>query len=138
MSCAIIFAGQSLSVEERQGVDLFALDLNQWNVATLFNTENYGRGTYFPGGLKCSFREHKIPCYETTSPNGSITLEILRDILEHIDNIGVFPQASDSLTLFLLLDGHGSRPQMHFLLYTKNNPTHKWVVCIGVPNGTSL
>ena len=85
----------------------------------------------------CSFWGHEIPCYATASPNGSITLEILRDILEHIDTIGVFTQASESLTPVLLLDGHGSRLQMPFLLYM-NNLTHKWVVSIEVPNGISL
>ena len=71
--CATIFAGQLLSVEQRLGVDLFALVPNQCNATTLFNKENYGRGRCFPGGPKCFFRGHEIPCYVTTSPNGSIT-----------------------------------------------------------------
>ena len=133
--CAIIFAGQSLSVEERLGVDLFAPLPNEEN--GLFHRLNYGRGIYFPGGPKCTFRGHEIPCYITTSPKGSIISEILKDILMYIDKIGVFPRNKGSPTPFLLLDGHGSRLELPFLSYV-NNPAHKWVVCIGVPNGTSL
>ena len=133
--CAIIFAGQSLSVEERLGIDLFAPLPNFDNC--LFHKDNYGRGSYFPGGPKCTFRGHRIPCYVTSTPKGSITSEVLRDILKYIDDIGVFPRNEDSPTPFLLLDGHGSRIEMPFLSYI-NDTTHKWVVCIGVPNGTSL
>ena len=41
------------------------------------------------------------------------------------------------LNLFLLLDGHGSRLQLPFLQYI-NTPKDHWVVCIGVPYGTTL
>ena len=58
----------------------------------LFHKDNYRRGRYFPGGAKCTFRGHEIPCYITTSPKGSIMSEILKDILRYIDNIRVFPQ----------------------------------------------
>ena len=133
--CAIILAGQSLSVEERLEVDLFAPLPNKQS--SLFHRENYGRGRYFPVGPKCTFRGHEIPCYITTSPKGSITSEILKDFLRYIDEIGVFPRNEDSPTPFLLLDGHGSRIEMPCLSYI-NDTTHKWVVCIGVPNGTSI
>jgi len=61
----------------------------------------------------------------------------LSDMLRRIDQSGVFPRQPDQPTPFLLLDGHGSRLEVPFLSYI-NNPKHKWVVCIGVPNGTSL
>ena len=38
---------------------------------------------------------------------------------------------------FLLLDGHRSRLEVPFLQYI-NTPTDHWVVCIGVPYGTTL
>ena len=38
---------------------------------------------------------------------------------------------------FLLLDGHGSQLEVRFQSYI-NDPSHKWVVCIEVPNVTSL
>ena len=37
----------------------------------------------------------------------------------------------------MLLDGHGSRFQLPFMEYIIDN-SHPWVVCIGVPYGTSL
>ena len=62
---------------------------------------------------------------------------ILADILRYIDDRGVFPRLNNNPTPFLLLDGHGSRLEVPFLSYI-NDPTHKWIVCIGCPNGTSL
>ena len=57
--------------------------------------------------------------------------------MERIDQSGVSPRVPGQPTPFLLLDGHGSRLELPFLSYV-NKPMHKWVVCIGVPNGTSL
>jgi hypothetical protein len=37
----------------------------------------------------------------------------------------------------LILDGHGSRMRLPFLKYI-NDPTHPWVVCLGVPYGTHI
>ena len=58
------------------------------------------------------------------------------DILVTLDHLQVFDQ-SDGDQPFLLLDGHGSRLGLPFLSYI-NDAAHKWVVCIGVPYGTSL
>ena len=134
--CAIIFASQTLSTEERLGIDIFA-PMPSTDTNTMSSMEHHGPGKWFPGGPRCEFRGHKIPCYIGTSPKGSITSELLTDMLRRIDKIGVFPRLQDQPTPFLLLDGHGSRLEVPFLSYV-NNPRHKWVVCIGVPNGTSL
>ena len=115
MLCSSIFTDESLSVEERLGIDLFAPLPNEQS--GLFHQDNYGRGRYFPGGPKCTFRGYKIPCYVTTSPKASINSEILKDILRYIDSIGFFLQNKPSSTPFLLLDGHGSRIEMPFLSY---------------------
>lgn len=132
--CVIIFAAQGLTVEERLGIDVFA-PIPQEN--NMFHEDNYGKGKYFPGPPKCHFRGKEVPCYVTHSPKGSITSTILTDVLRHIDRIDVFPRGETNPTPFLLLDGHGSRLEVPFLSYV-NNPAHKWVVCIGVPNGTSI
>ena len=130
--CGIIFAAETLTVEDRLGIDIFA----QCN-DDMFSNENYGPGKYFPGGPKCNFRGHQIPCYVTCSPKRSITSTILADMLKWIDDLGVFPRVPGGPTPFLLLDGHGSRLEVPFLKYI-NDVNHKWVVCIGVPNGTSI
>ena len=132
--CAIIFASQSLTVEERLGIDIFAPMPTESSTSMV---GNYGEGKWFPGGPTCNFRGHRIPCYVTATPKGSITSEVLRDMLKRIDSSGVFPRGPSQPTPFLLLDGHGSRLELPFLSYV-NDPMHKWVVCIGVPNGTSL
>jgi len=132
--CAVIFASQTLTVEERLGIDIFARAPTKAGTA-LFG--NYGEGKYFPGGPTCTFRGCKIPCYVTATPKGSITSEVLRNMLRRIDQTGACPRVPGGSTPFLLLDGHGSRLELPFLSYV-NDPMHKWVVCIGVPNGTSL
>ena len=86
---------------------------------------------------KCKFRGQKIPCHVTCSPKGSITSTILADMLKWIDGHAVLPRVPGGPTPFLLLDGHGSRLEVPFLKYINDTP-HKWVVCIGVPNGTSI
>ena len=57
-------------------------------------------------------------------------------MLSAIDEIGVLDRSSDGVPPFLLLDGHGSRFDLHFVRYI-NKPQIKWNVCIGVPYGTS-
>ena len=63
--CGIIFAAETLSVEERLGIDFFVKCQDD-----MFSKENYGPGKYFPGGPKCKFQGHKIPCYVTRSSKG--------------------------------------------------------------------
>ena len=44
---------------------------------------------------------------------------------------------TDGRLPFVLLDGHGSRAEHEFIEHA-NDPKHEWVVCAGVPCGTSL
>jgi hypothetical protein len=53
-----------------------------------------------------------------------------------MDDLKLFPRDDPNVKPFLLLDGHGSRLELPFLSYV-NNEEHPWVVCIGVPYGTS-
>ena len=132
--CVIIFASETLTVEERLGVDIHAPSPQDDDI---FSEDHHGPGKYFPGGPRCRFRGIDVPCYVTCSPKGSITSQILADVLKWLDDRNVFPRDDNSPTPFLLLDGHGSRLEIPFLQYI-NDPKHKWVVCIGCPNGTSL
>ena len=130
--CAIIIAAETLSVENRLGINIFA-ECNE----DILSEDNYGPGKYFPGGPKCKFNGKEVPCYIDASPKGSVTSDILADMLKWIDDIGVYPRREGGPTPFLLLDGHGSRLEVLFLSYI-NDPSHKWIVCIGVFNGTSV
>ena len=101
-----------------------------------FILKNSGPGCYYPGGPECWYRGKKVPALVRWHESGSITSEILVDILKTIDSYELFPR-NDGVKPFLLLDGHGSRLELPFLNYI-NNPADHWIVCIGVPYGTSL
>ena len=58
-------------------------------------------------------------------------------MLKTLDLLELFPRNDPSVKPFILLDGHGSRLELPFLTYI-NNPTDHWVVCIGIPYGTSI
>ena len=94
------------------------------------------RNRKFPGGPTCTFQGKEIPCLTRWSPKGSITAEILIDILATLDHHGVFKRSQGRMP-FLLLDGHGSRFHPSFAKYIMD-PDHPWAVCIGVPYGTAL
>ena len=88
-----------------------------------------------PQGPMCSFNGIDVPCFCCCSENGSITAELLVDMLSVMDNKKLFDR-SDGVNPFLLLDGHGSRFDLMFLTYV-NDPANIWNACIGLPYGTS-
>ena len=133
--CVVIFAGKRETKLYETGMDIFAEQIGEVGDEDFFE-KNSGKGRRYPGGPTCSFQGKTVPCLTRFSPKGSITSAILVDILATLDLIGVFDR-SDGKVPFLLLDGHGSRIELHFLAYI-NDPAHKWVVCIGVPYGTAL
>ena len=90
----------------------------------------------FPSGPECSFSGKKILTLVCWSINGSITSEILRDCLATLDHYDLFPRSGNKKP-FLLLDCHWSRFEIPFLNYVANKE-HPWMVCQGVPYGTSL
>jgi hypothetical protein len=71
----------------------------------------------------------------SSTDSRSITLERFVSFLEYINKLELFPRIG-GLKPFLLLDGHGSRLELPFLQYVYD-PNHQWIVCIGVPYGTS-
>ena len=75
-----------------------------------------GEDKVFPLGPECTFMGKKVPCYTCCSENGSITGQLLTDMLSAIDKAKVFDR-SVGLNPFLLLDGHNSRFELEFLQY---------------------
>ncbi len=65
-----------------------------------------------------------------------ITSELLKQMLERMDSLDLFPRTDGGPLPFLLLDGRGSQFQLPFLRYIRDK-AHEWKVCIGVPNGTA-
>ena len=137
--CIVIFAGEKTSTILETGMDIFAQVIGNEKDDDFFD-KNYGPGKLYPGGPTCEFKGKKIPCLVRWSPKGSITSEILVDILKTLDFLDIFvDERAQGKKPFLLLDGHGSRFGIPFLKYINDkNSGHEWVCCIGVPYGTSL
>ena len=133
--CIIIFAGKREQAIVETGMDIFAEQVGEVSDKDYF-ANNSGTGKRYPGGPTCDFRGKKVPCLTRWSPKGSITSDILIDVLASLEFYGVIDR-TDGRKPFLLIDGHNSRFQLNFLSYVID-PAHEWVVCIGVPYGTAL
>lgn len=64
-----------------------------------------------------------------------MTGPILKDIVHTLDTYNIFDRTEGKLPFFLI-DGHNSRLSEPFVNYV-NDIDHKWIVCFGVPYGTS-
>ena len=133
--CVIIFAGLRPNALYETGFDPDA-DMIGNELDDDFLEKNTGKGKIFPCGPTCHFNGKDIPCFCAWSKNGSVTSQILADILAELDLHGAI-ERKNGVKPFLLLDGHGSRFELPFLEYI-TNPDHEWVVVIGVPYGTAL
>jgi hypothetical protein len=96
---------------------------------------SHGVDKFYPYGPTCVVGRKSVEAYVTCSESGSITSDILTNVLKYLDKKLNFDRSEADL--FLLLDGHGSRFELPFLDYI-NNPISKWTFCIGVLHGTNL
>ena len=120
--CLIIIAGIKQLYDVESGIDLDATPIGDHSDRDYF-IKNKGKGKLFPMGPEWTFNGNTIPCMVRWSQSGSITSEMLRDVLRTINHYQVMDQSSGRL-LFLLLDGHGSRFKLPFLEYI-TNANHK-------------
>ena len=134
--CVVIVAGINEAYEVEVGIDSTAEVVGDPSDKDFFNN-NRGKSKMFPTGPECRFNGKIIPTLVRWSPSGSITSDILRDTLATLDHYKIFDRSCDERKPFLLLDGHGSRFELPFLQYV-TSPDHPWMVCQGVPYGTSL
>jgi hypothetical protein len=133
--CVIIFEGEQVKLDWATGIDIQQISIGEKHDPEYFEA-NSGPGKLLPGGPKCEFRGKTIPCQCYAAPSGSITSEILKNCLQKLDELKLFPRVPGGPNPFLLLDGHGSRFELPFMVYI-NDPQTTWFVCIGVPYGTS-
>ena len=133
--CVIIFSGIKPNALYETGFDPHAEMIGDW-LDDDFLEKNTGDGKMFPCGPTCYFQGKEIPSFCAWSENGSVTSQILADILKRLDYYKVCDR-KDGVKPFLLLDGHGSHFELPFLDYIVD-PAREWVVCIGVPYGTAL
>jgi len=129
--CAIIFAAKELEESWVLGFDPTV----EWEGAEDNIEANTGRNKRYPMGPSCVFNGIDVPAFCCCSENGSITAELLVEMLKVMDRLNLFDR-TDNVPPFLILDGHGSRFDLLFLQYINATAT-KWNVCIGVPYGTS-
>ena len=133
--CLLILAGVEQKFEVETGIDLTAPMYGDVKDTDFFE-KNCGKGKMFPMGPDCTVNGTRVPCMIRWSQKGSITSDILRDALKNLDHYKIFDRSAKRRP-FLLLDGHGSRFELPFMEYIVNT-NHPWVVCIGVPYGTSM
>ena len=137
--CIVIIQGSQVNRSAEVGIDI-SIEPEGDPEDPDFFLKNSGPGKYFPGGPVCHFRGKDIPPMVRWSESGSITSEILADVLKTLDKLEVYPRSSTDNNHpkpFLLVDGHQSRLQLPFLKYI-NEPEDNWIVCLGVPYGTAL
>ena len=143
--CVVIMEGKERNVFLESGIDPFHPFYESYAAAEdelksnyTFFEDNYGPGNLFPGRLVCEFEGTKILTMVRYSEKGSITPDILTDILRTIDKLKIFKVYRDNGAMsFLLVDGHQSQFHTTFLQYITDEK-HPWKVSIGVPYGTSL
>jgi hypothetical protein len=144
--CAIIIAASKLKVTDVTGYNPLASDgqdicgeamkVLEEEIHELKNEHSNVAYRMFPFGPTCTFNGVQVPTFVTCSKNGSITSQLLTNMLSKMDDYCLFDR-SNGTDPFLLCDGHGSRFEEPFLEYTleSNMP---WTCCIGVPYGTSV
>ena len=97
-----------------------------------------GPGKKYPGDPSCVFKGKTVAAFAPWTEKGSITSEILVEILQTLEQLGTYDNdMAEGRVPILLLDVHGTRFQFLFFRCI-NNIVHEWVVCIGVPYGTAL
>ena len=133
--CLIIISGVREMYKIETGIYIEANAIGLLSDSDYFEN-NRGKGRTFPMGSECVYQGKTIPCLVRWSLNGSITSEILRDAIYTLDHHDIFDQTNNKMP-FLLLDGYQSRFEVTFLEYITNT-NHPWMVCIGIPYGTSL
>ena len=74
----------------------------------------------------------EVPALICYSSKGRNTFELLRQMLQQIDELGILPQKEGGLCPFLIFDGHGSHIGLEFLK-DMNNKAYRWYVCLGMP-----
>ena len=138
LMCVIIFSGERNRDLIELGVDPFIEkediigDVSDGD----YVINNTGKGKLFPTGPECQYKGKTIPCMCRWSKNGSMTGEILKDVVHTLDTYQLFDR-SNGKKPFFLLDGHGSRLSEPFVKYVLDIE-HEWMICLGVPYGTSL
>ena len=119
------------------GVDIRQEPITDENGDPKLCEENCGPGRYFPGAPVCHFRGIDIQAISYTSASGSMTPQILVNVLKYLDQLKVFPRKEGGPKPVIILDGHATRLSYDFLKYI-NDKNHYWFANLGTPYLTHL
>jgi hypothetical protein len=122
--CAIIIAASKLKVTDvtgykplsSDGQDICgeAMKLLEEEIHAMKYDHNNGADRMFPFGPICTFNGVQVPTFVTCRKNGSITSQLLTNMLSKMDTYCLFGR-SNGTNPFLLRNGHGSRFEEPFL-----------------------
>ena len=87
--CIVIFAGEKPTTLLETGMDIFA-EINGAENDVDFFEKNSGPGKLYPGGPTCKFKGKEVPCLVRWTPKGSINGAILVEMLQTLDEMGVY------------------------------------------------
>jgi hypothetical protein len=137
--CAVVVAKKGpLTMEEIIGLNAMA-QLDEQDELDMEDIDDKFcdvKDKVFPYGPTVTYNGKKVPCYVTSTENGSITTEELTLMLKYMDERGVIDQ-SDGIDQMIIVDGHSSRMMGLFLDYV-NYPKHLWSSMLGIPYDTHL
>ena len=107
--CVIIYAGKERNPLMETGMDMFAPVIGEAGDPNFFE-DNCGKGKLYPGCPTCMFKEKFVPTLVRWTPKGSVTGDILVEIVKTLDVLEIYAEDRRKVkTPFILLDGHGSR-----------------------------
>ena len=82
LMCVIIFEGKQNCDMVEIGIDPFVEEINGSVSENDYVIKYTGKGKLFPTGPECTYKGKKIPCMCQWSKNGSMTGQILKEIVE--------------------------------------------------------
>jgi hypothetical protein len=83
-----------------------------------------------PKGPEVVFRGKCVTWFCCNSENGSITGQLLKEMLAAIDQLNVFDRSATGLNPFLLLDSHVSHFELDFLQYINSVETKMGIIIV--------
>jgi hypothetical protein len=125
--CAIVIAASKLKVTDVTGYNPLSSDgqdicgeamkVLEEEIHAMKDEHSNGAYRMFPFGPTCTFNGVQVPTCVMCSKNGSITSQLLTNMLSKMDDYCLL-ERSNGTNPFLLCDGHVSRFEELFLEYT--------------------
>jgi hypothetical protein len=144
--CVTVIAASTLKVadatrynplsSDEQAICGEAMKVLEEEIHAMTYEHSNGADCIFPFGPTRTFNGVQVPTFVTCSKNGSISSQLLTNMLSKMDDYCLFDRRNGT-NPFLLCDRHGSLFEEPFLEYTLDS-NMPWTCCIGVPYGTSM